>query len=94
MNTPIVNNMISNNNNPVPNQFDIMIKGYRFFQSYKTVIAMRDLTGDNCKTYLDVNRWDYSVTTSRYRNKWLGMTTKQIKKAIKDGSIILKDLNK
>ena len=56
MNTPIVNNMISNNNNPVPNQFDIMIKGYRFFQSYKTVIAMRDLTGDNCKTYLDVNR--------------------------------------
>ena len=93
MNIPTVLNMKSSRGNKVPNQFDIMIKGYIFFQSYKTVIAMRDLTGDNCKTYLDVNRWDYSVTTSRYRNKWLGMTTKQIKKAIKDGSIILKDLN-
>ena len=93
MKAPIVNNMISNNNNPVPNQFDIIIKGYRFFQSYKTVIAMRDLTGDYCKTYLDKNKWDYSVTTSRYRNKWLGMTTKQIKKAIDNGTIQLVNLN-
>ena len=55
---------------------------------------MKDTSGDDCQTYLDFDRWDYSVTTSKYRNKWLGMTTAQIKKAIDTGEIILRDLNK
>ena len=37
--------------------------------------------------------WDYSVTTSKYRNQWLGMNTKQVKDAILNGSIALEDLN-
>ena len=86
----IVQNMTSNNGNKVPNQFDIQLDGKWYFQSYSTVIAMKD----KGQTYLDKNSWDYSVTTSRYRNQWLGMTTKEVKDAIKFGEIKLIDLNK
>tara|TARA_R100000781_G_scaffold17125_3_gene13721 strand:- start:33 stop:302 length:270 start_codon:yes stop_codon:yes gene_type:complete len=86
-----VTNMISTNGNKVPNQFDIYDGNKWYFQSYQTVIAMR--CAKTGKTYLDNERWDYSVTTSKYRNKWLGMTTSQVKKAIKDGRLTLKNLN-
>tara|TARA_R110000824_G_scaffold396454_1_gene597923 strand:+ start:410 stop:685 length:276 start_codon:yes stop_codon:yes gene_type:complete len=89
-----VSNMTSSRGNKVPNQFSIMDGDKSYFQSYRTIIAMRDTSGDDCQTYLDFDRWDYSVTTSKYRNKWLGMTTAQIKKAIDTGEIILRDLNK
>jgi|TARA_R110000772_G_scaffold141745_1_gene251446 hypothetical protein len=89
-----VSNMTSSRGNKVPNQFSIMDEDKSYFQSYQTIIAMRDTSGDYCQTYLDSDRWDYSVTTSKYRNKWLGMTTAQIKKAIDAGEIILRDLNK
>ncbi len=83
--------MKSSRGNKVPNQFDIYDGDKWYFQSYQTVIAMR--CAKSGKTYLDQNRWDYSVTTSKYRNKWLGMTTLQVKNAIKNGSLILTNLN-
>ncbi len=86
-----VTNMKSSRGNKVPNQFDIYDGDKWYFQSYQTVIAMR--CAKSGKTYLDQNRWDYSVTTSKYRNKWLGMTTLQVKNAIKNGSLILTNLN-
>ncbi len=42
---------------------------------------------------LDADRWDYSVTTSKYRNQFLGMSTAQVKRDIKAGRIALVNLN-
>ena len=42
---------------------------------------------------LDANYWNYSKTTSKYRNQFLNMTTKEIENAIKNGLITLTDLN-
>jgi hypothetical protein len=70
-----VTNMQSSNGNPVPNQFIIQDEGnYTIFQSYNTVIAKRV----NGKVYLDINSWDYSVTTGKYRNQFLGETKKRL----------------
>ncbi len=97
-----VSNMKSSNGNSVPNQFVITASSGSFwtengnlpsgdaFQSYETVIAFRDFRG---KVYLDRSKWDYSKTTSTYRNKFLGMDTSMIKKAIASGEIELVDLN-
>ena len=85
-----VENMVSRNGNKVPNQFIIWTDEEQFFQSYQTIIGKRDNEGN---VFLDQNRWDYSVTTSKYRNQWLGMNTKEVKKAIDDGTIKLINLN-
>lgn len=98
-----VQNMTPRTGNAVPNQF--ILTGYRqfgsaknlpmctkaleIFQSYKTTIAER-CDGD---ISLDRDMWDYSVTTSKYRNRFTGLTTKQTKAGIKDGSIQLVNLN-
>ena len=93
MEAPIVLNMKSSKGNKVPNQFIICMGGIdniQFFQSYQTIIGKRDHLG---KITLDKNKWDYSVTTSKYRNQWLGMNTTQVKDAILNGSISLENLN-
>jgi hypothetical protein len=90
MKAPTVLNMKSSKGNKVPNQFIIWTDEEQFFQSYQTIIGKRDNEGN---VSLDKNRWDYSVTTSKYRNQWLGMNTKEIKKAIDDGTIQLVNLN-
>ncbi len=90
MKAPTVTNMTSSNGNKVANQFLIWTEEAQYFQSYQTIIAKRDNEGN---IYLDKNRYDYSVTTSRYRNKYLNMTTKEIEKKISSGEIILTDLN-
>ena len=83
-----VENMTSSNGNTVPNQFIIKTNEGDFFQSYKTVIAF---IGDNIT--LDNNALNYSKTTSKYLYQFLGMNRKTIKNKIKEGEIILKDLN-
>tara|TARA_R100001443_G_scaffold1609_2_gene5804 strand:+ start:407 stop:679 length:273 start_codon:yes stop_codon:yes gene_type:complete len=86
-----VKNMLSNNYNPVPNQFEIWTdKGY-YFQSYDSTIYFEcRKTG---KKYLDKNDWDYSRTTGKYLNKVLGENRKETRKGIKEGRYILKNLN-
>ena len=90
MNIPTVLNMKSSRGNKVPNQFIIWTEEEQFFQSYQTIIGKRDKKGN---VFLDQSRWNYSVTTSKYRNQWLGMNTKEVKKAIDDGTIQLVNLN-
>ena len=90
MKAPTVLNMTSPKGNFVPNQFIIWTDEEQFFQSYQTIIGKRDIKGN---ITLDKNRWNYSVTTSKYRNLWLGMNTKEVKDAIKSGTIILDNLN-
>ena len=44
-------------------------------------------------TYLDINNWDYSPTTSRYRNQFLGENRKETEKKIKSKQYKMVDLN-
>lgn len=76
--------------NSAANQFELAInsKGI-FFQSYDVIVAGKTPEG----IVLDEYYWDYSRTTARYRNQFLRMDTKQIKKGIESGSIKLKNLN-
>lgn len=77
--------------NGVKNQFVIMDKdGNEYFQSYDSMIAMKDFYG---RIYLDPVYWNYSRTTSKHRNAFLGMTTKEIKEGIDSGFIIMENLN-
>ena len=99
-----VENMTSNKGNKIANQFIIYDdNNNKYFQSYKSVIAkienndVMENIGINYerknKIYLDVNFWDYSVTTGKYRNIFLNETKKQTEKKIKSGEYILTNLN-
>lgn len=74
----------------VANQFIIITEDADYFQSCNTIIA--------CVThghvYLDRDRWDYSRTIGKYRNKFLGESTEETKRKIKEGIYILVDLNR
>ena len=81
--------MTSNNGNKIANQFIIYQDDQVFFQSYDSMIAMVQ----DHYIELDVNYWNYSKTTVKYRNKFLNMTTKEVENAIKNGLITLTNLN-
>lgn len=66
---------------PVANQFVITHNGARFFQSYRTLIAKVDEHGQVSLS----KDWQYSTTTSRYRNQFLMDTTAETKAKIKSG---------
>lgn len=53
--------LINDNNNPAANQFVIEHEGKTYFQSYDTLIAVKD--GDNITISED---WDYSNTTRKH----------------------------
>jgi hypothetical protein len=87
-----ITNLTNDNGKPVANQF-LIIEGNgskRTFKSYSTVIAVIE----NGRTYLDSKAWNFSVTTSKYRNIFLGETTKETERKIKTGEYILTNLNK
>ena len=91
MKTVKVQNMQSSKGNTVPNQFIIHTKDGRYFQSYQTVIAfIENPTG---KVYLD-DGWNYSRTTSKYRNIFLGETTAETERKIASGEYTVTNLNK
>jgi len=52
----------------VPNQFRIVTPDGIYFQSYKTLIVAI-IKG---QVYLDEKEWNCSMTTSKYRNQFLG----------------------
>ena len=94
-----VRNMESSRGNLVPNQFTIRVKSHDlnqvgfdmvYFQSYNSIIAVRDHKGN---TILDNDKWDYSVTTGKYRNQFLGEDKKTTTAKIKSGEYKLADLN-
>ena len=74
----------------VANQFRIFTDKGCYFQSYHTVIAFKPFSG---KIQLDINAWDYSVTTGKYRNQFLRETKKETETKIKSGEYELVDLN-
>lgn len=84
-----VQNLTSANGNKIANQFEIRENGKRIFQSYNSVICIVE----NGMVTLDEYYWNYSRTTSKYRNIFLGETTKQTERKIKEGIYKLADLN-
>jgi hypothetical protein len=88
-----VSQMTGRSGRPVANQFIIFDSEATYFQSYNTVIVKTCFEDGERVTYLDRNAWDYSVTTSKYRNQFLGCDTAQVKRRIKDGTYRLTDLN-
>jgi hypothetical protein len=99
MNKIKVENMTSSRGNTIANQFIINDGLCEYFQSYNTIIARRcccpekDLNKIYSTILLDRNKWDYSTTTGKYRNQFLGETTKETQAKIDSGEYILTDLN-
>ena len=85
-----VSNMESRNGNLVPNQFEIRTEEGVYFQSYRTIIAFKEYGGS---IYLDEEKWDYSTTTGKYRNSFLGEGIAETRKKIKSGEYKLTNLN-
>ena len=71
------------------NQFIIINGGESIFQSYDSIIARKIFDVVD----LDSVYWNYSKTTSKYRNQFLGETTKETQAKIDSGEYILTDLN-
>ena len=82
--------MTNDRGRAVPNQFIITDGGKVFFQSYESIIAIKEAG----KVTLDITCWDYSKTTGKYRNQFLGEDKRTTEKKIKDGEYQLADLNK
>jgi len=78
-------------NGPVKNQFIIHTPDGRYFQSYETVIAF--IPEDGGPVVLDARAWNYSVTTGKYRNLFLGETKRETERKIKAGEYVLADLS-
>lgn len=90
MRTMKVENMTSARGDAIANQFIIRTDKGTFFQSYNSVIVFNPFEG---KLQLDKNNWDYSNTTGKYRNLFLGETKKETEKKIASGEYILTNLN-
>jgi hypothetical protein len=78
----------------IPSQFIITTEDRKIFQSYDSIIAVK-INMDNEKDFimLDKTYWDYSRTTGKYRNQFLGEDIKTTRKKIKSGEYRLADLN-
>ena len=73
----------------VPNQYIIWTDDGKRFQSYGTTIALIDNEGT---VFLNKDSWNYSRTTSQYRNLFLKETLAETRKKIKDGTYKLVNL--
>lgn len=85
-----VTNLQGYNGNAAPNQFQINTQEGIFFQSYSSIIVKIDNKG---QIFLDEYYWNYSKTTSKYRNIFLGETTKETQSKIDAGIYTLTNLN-
>jgi hypothetical protein len=84
-----VTNLTSNKGNKIANQFQVQTENAIYFQSYNSMIVKIE----DGKTYLDAIYWDYSKTTGKYRNIFLGEDKKETERKIKSGIYILTNLN-
>ena len=72
------------------NQYIIEHNGVTYFQSYDVIVAKKS----KGKIILDKDYYEYSRTTIKYRNMFLGLLSASVKEAIRDGKITLGKLNK
>ncbi|MFA5298596.1 MAG: hypothetical protein WC389_10375 [Lutibacter sp.] len=86
-----ISNLISpHSGREVVNQFEIKTCDGTYFQSYSTIIVF---INNNGKTYLNKDGWKCSNTTSKYRNQFLGETTKETQEKVDLGIYTLTNLN-
>ena len=73
----------------IANQFIIEDGNKVYFQSYKTIIAMKQVG----KITIDTNAENYSRTTSKYLYQFLNTDKKRLLEDVKTGRIIRANLN-
>jgi hypothetical protein len=90
-----VSNILNANGNYSPNQYLIRTPKGMYFQSYDSVVCKYD-----GKNVIVSNYWDYSKTTLKHLYIFLRgigysdlCKTTKMRKAIKDGNVILKNVN-
>ena len=98
-----VKNFTNSKGNAIANQFIIEddenpLSGncVQYFQSYNSIIVKRDKFRAGVKTrqvWLDAKYWNFSKTTGKYRNQFLGESKKETEAKIKSGEYKLADLN-
>lgn len=88
-----IQNMTSASGNKVANQFIVFDAEATYFQSYDSVIVKTTFEDGERVTYLDEKYWDYSKTTGKYRNQFLGENKAATQKKIDAGVYRLVDLN-
>lgn len=88
----LVSNMQTSRGNPAANQFIINTPEATYFQSYSSIIIKTTFEDGVRVVYLDATYWDYSRTTSKYRNMFLGEDTKTIRRKVASGEYRLADL--
>ena len=71
------------------NSCEISTEKGTFLQSYNVVVAGYI----NGVLHLDKEYHNYSKTTSKHITQWTGLSSAERTKGIKDGSILLSDLN-
>ena len=86
-----VRNMCSPRGNRVPNQYIVYAPEGQYFQSYDSIVAFIPENGGKIK--LD-KEWNYSRTTSKYRNSFLDEGIAETRQKIVDGVYEVVDLNK
>ena len=79
----IISNIKNRNGNKAVNQFQIDFKDFTAFQSYETLILIKN--NETNEVILDSGYRNYSTTTSKYRNIFLNETSKETEKKIKQG---------
>ena len=86
-----VRNIENSSGRAVVNQFIITTIEGQYFQSYETVIAFRPFGGGHI--LIDSSKWDYSTTTGKYRNIFLGETKAETTKKLNEGIYKFAELN-
>ena len=86
-----VTHLKTSKGNPAANQFLIRTEKGLYFKSYESNIVF--IPNDGKPIQLDEEAWDYSQTTGKYRNMFLGETKKETEKKIAIGEYILTNLN-
>jgi len=79
--------------NLAANQYIVYNNDCTLFQSYNSTIVKTCFEDGERRVYLDSYYWNYSRTTAKYRNQFLGESTKEIESKIKDGTYLLTNLN-
>ena len=86
-----IENMKTSGGNKAANQFLIYGNdGTVYFKSYEAIIAKVTIDG---KVTLDSVYWDWSATTGRYRNDFLGEGIADTRAKIASGEYELANLN-
>ena len=67
-----VRQMKNDRGNSIKNQFEIYTNGKIYFQSYNSIIALKEYINGIETITLDETYWNYSKTTAKYLRQFLG----------------------